>query len=71
VANACLSEEGIARAMASKVGSRRDGSPLANDSRSSSPGAVELTPYGAVDATVEADSWEEELRAELAAMEEK
>mmetsp|Transcript_3861 Transcript_3861/g.8703 ORF Transcript_3861/g.8703 Transcript_3861/m.8703 type:complete len:307 (-) Transcript_3861:138-1058(-) len=71
VANACLSEEGIARAMASKVGSRRDGSPLANDSRSSSPGAVEVTPYGAVDATVEADSWEEELRAELAAMEEK
>jgi len=72
VANACLSEEGIARAMASKVGSRRDdpGSPLANDSRSGSA-SPELTPYGALDATVEADSWEEELRAELAAMEEK
>ena len=54
------------------MGSRRDapGSPPANDSRSGSA-SPELPAYGAVDAAVEADSWEEELRAELAAMEEK
>ena len=67
VANACLSEEALASAMASSEGmpSRRHASPspLVAD-------AVETTSeLAAVDASQLTSSWEEELRAELAAME--
>jgi len=69
VANACLSEEALASAMASSEGmpSRRrhaSPSPLVAD-------AVETTSsdLAAVDASQLTSNWEEELRAELAAME--
>lgn len=68
VANACLSEEALASAMASSEGiSRRNvsASPLVADAVENTS---ELAP---ADASQLTSDWEEELRAELAAMEEK
>ena len=76
VANACLSEEALASAMASKVDSRREvtASPVASNPNRSESASPELPAPGTagsgmVDASQLTSSWEEELKAELAAME--